>query len=166
MGKEEGEWEMNIQQVLKTSQKNKCKLLPLILEIIPGDLGERIFLKKGSHHSKRISLWKLFSLYLIWTYPSWVCNHYCFSCGYIPWKNQHWWGCTWSTVTSSGAFVQGKHGHTWKSSVESHQDDEGTGAALLWREAEGAGIVQREAEEVQREWTSWMYTNVYKYVYK
>ena len=39
---------------------------------------------------------------------------------------------------------------TGESPVEGYEDDEGTGASVLWGKAEGAGLVQPEEEKAER----------------
>ena len=39
---------------------------------------------------------------------------------------------------------------TGESPAEGYEDDEGTGAPVLWGEAEGAGLVQPEEEKAAR----------------
>ena len=43
-----------------------------------------------------------------------------------------------------------KIANTGESPAEGYEDDEGTGASLLWGQAEGAGLVQPEEEKVAR----------------
>lgn len=55
--------------------------------------------------------------------------------------------------------VPERHGHTRKSPPQGHQDEQGTGAPLLWEKAERAGTVQAGKEEAQGD-----FFNIYKYL--
>ena len=44
---------------------------------------------------------------------------------------------------------------TGESPAQGYKDDEGTGASLLWGEAEGAGLVQPEEEKAERGREGW-----------
>jgi len=49
-----------------------------------------------------------------------------------------------------GFSVQERWRATGESPAEAYEDDEGTGASLLWGKAEGAGLVQPEKEKAAR----------------
>ena len=49
-----------------------------------------------------------------------------------------------------GSPVQERWRATGESPAEGYEDDEGTGASLLWGKAEGAGLVQPEEEKAAR----------------
>ena len=49
-----------------------------------------------------------------------------------------------------GSPIQKRWGATGESPEEGYKDDEGTGASLLWGEAEGAGLVQPGEEKAER----------------
>lgn len=55
------------------------------------------------------------------------------------WSTQHWWGHAYSAGSSSGPPVQYRHGYAEGSPTKGHQNDKGTGAPLLWAEAESWG---------------------------
>lgn len=65
-------------------------------------------------------------------------------------STQHWWDHTWSPVLSSAPSpAQERHHHTGKRATQGHQEDQGSGAPLLWGEPERFESIQAGEEVAQ-----------------
>lgn len=61
----------------------------------------------------------------------------------------HWWGCTLSTVSSSGSLASKRTLRCWSMSKEGHEDGEGSRRHVLWTAAAGSGVIMPGEKEVQ-----------------